>query len=39
MRAVMGYMYPPSEDADIERRFKVAAEEPTGDDAIEPELT
>jgi hypothetical protein len=39
LREVMRGMYPPREDADIERRFRAAAEEPTGDDAIEPGVT
>ncbi len=39
LREVMRGMYPPREDADIERRFRAAAEEPTGDDATEPGMT
>jgi len=39
LRAVMRGMYPPSEDVDIGRRFRTAANEPTDDDASEPGMT
>jgi hypothetical protein len=39
LREVMRGMYPPREDAGIERRFRASAEEPTGDYAIDPGMT